>query len=374
MVRNAFAHDFGGGERVPVNIATELRKNGLHPIIVSRSPKLLAFAQEKGLDSIRGWWWSKQDWSGVNNVLTPFYIFWQLLLTLWYLQLIVRTSATVVHLQSKDDFIAGTIAAKLLRRRVIWSDYADLKYVYQNNTVWYKNPIGKVVWYLSRYASSIILTSQSDKNFIETSLGHALPERYKIVHYGVNSEEIPIIKRPTSDKEAVIFAATSRLVIAKGIGELIEAFNTISVSRDNIRLWLFGEGPDAEQFKAVAATNKHIVFRGFPDDTLSRVADVDVFVHPSYLEGFSISLVEAAKLGLPIIACDVGGNPELVVDHENGLLVSAQDAVALADAMAFLADNEKAREAYGKKAREAYESRLVFENIIKDTIIPLYEK
>lgn len=374
LIRNANSYDFGGGERVPVVIGVELEKNGYRPIIVSRSKKLLAYANESGLKTVRGWWWAKQDWSGKRILLTPAYMLWQLILTAWYLSLITRTRASIVHPQSKDDFIAATIAAKILRRKVIWSDYADLKYIYQNNKVWYKNPIGKLVKFLDRFASSVILTSLNDKRLIEESLGKPLPSRYKIVHYGVLSGDISAVPRPTEDKDSVIFVATSRLVTAKGIGELIAAFNEISASRPKVRLWLFGEGPEEDQFKQQAASNKHIVFWGYPDDSLARAASCDVFVHPSYLEGFSISLVEAAKLGLPIIACNVGGNPELVVDGVNGLLVKDKDATALAAAMTRLADDENLRKKYGAAARKEYEDRLVFEDIVKNQIVGIYEK
>jgi glycosyltransferase involved in cell wall biosynthesis len=374
LIRNANSYDYGGGERVPVVIGTELVKNGYQPIIVSRSSKLLAYAKENGLAYVKGWWWQRQDWSGKRVIFVPIYLLWQVLLIFWYVGLIVKTRAAIVHPQSKDDFIAATVAAKVLGRKVIWSDYADLKYIYQNNKIWYKNPVGKIVKFLDRFASAVILTSQNDKRLIEHSLDEPLSDRYLVVHYGVLSGDIKPSSRPPDDKDSVIFVATSRLVTAKGIGELIEAFKTISADRPNVRLWLFGEGPEEDQFKKLAATNTQVVFWGYPNDTLARAASCDVFVHPSYLEGFSISLVEAAKLGLPIIACNVGGNPELVVDGHNGLLVKDRDVQSLADAMARLADDEVLRHKFGQAARKDYEAKLIFENIVKDQIIGIYEK
>lgn len=373
LVRNAFKFDFGGGERLPVDISKELLKYDIKPIVVSRSPKLLAYAAKHHIPHIKSWWWSRQDWSGVRILLTPFYFAWQFILVCWYLQLIRKTRADIVHVQSKDDFIAGTIAGKLLGKRVLWSDYADLKYVYLNNRVWYKNPIGKVVRRLSKYADIVILTSESDKRFIEESLGSAAPDNHKVIHVGVAGTEIPKITRPAADKKAVIFVATSRLVVAKGIGELISAFKKLHHDQPDTRLWLFGEGPDDAQFKAQASGCDDIHFWGFPEDALARAADCDVFVHPSYLEGFSISLIEAAKLGLPIIACNVGGNPELVQDGHNGILIPPRDSESLYQAMQKLAGSPALRKEYGTNARKTYQSDLVFEEIIKDKFVPLYK-
>lgn len=372
LIRNAFHFDFGGGERLPVDIAGELQRHSYEPIVISRSPKLLEYAKSKGVPLLKGWWWSRQDWSGTKILLTPLYLGWQLVLFVWYCRLILKTSADVVHAQSKDDFIAATLAAKVLKKRIVWSDYADLKYVYQNNQVWYKNPVGKVVLLLSKYAKAVILTSESDKRLIEESLGHPAPANHVVIHVGVFSTKITPVPRPDSDKSAVIFGATSRLVTAKGIGELIEAFNEISAKLPDVRLWLFGEGPEEDKFKKRAEGNKRIIFWGFPQDTLARLAACDVFVHPSYLEGFSISLIEAAKLGLPIIACNVGGNPELVADKKNGLLIPARDAKRLAVAMEELATKQALRKQYGENALKSYESELVFEKIIEERFIPLY--
>lgn len=372
IIRNAYSYDFGGGERVPVDLADVLSKNGYTPTIVSRSPKLLKYASSKGLGAVKGWWWSRQNWSGPRVFLTPIYFTWQLLLTIWYLGLFLRLRPGVVHPQSKDDFIAATIAGRLLGARIVWSDYADLKYVYQNVGVWYKNPIGKVVRLCSRMASAIILTSESDKRLIEESLGSTLGERYIVIHNGIFDRPELLGQEHTGDK--IVFASTSRLVTAKGIGELIKAFKAVRQDYPVAELWLFGEGPEREKFENLAVGQEGIHFKGFPENTLEQIAKADIFVHPSYLEGFSISIIEAAMLGKPIIACRVGGNPEIVVDGKNGLLIPARDHSALAAAMVKLAANKKLRRQYGKTARKTYEDSYIFEEIIKEKFLPLYEE
>lgn len=373
VIRNAYSFDFGGAERIAVDLAAELQTHGYQPIVVSRSPKILAYASSRGLDIRKGWWWKRQDWSGINMLLVPVYFAWQLLVSLWYVQLIMRTRADVVHPGSRDDFIAATVAAKLTGKRVIWTDNADLKYVYQNYSVWYKNPIAKLIYFLSKKVRAVILVSKNEKKHIEEALGRAVPHNYVVIYDGVPSTKIVPAKRPPEDKDALIFAATSRLVRAKGIGELIEAFNSFSKTHKNTRLWLFGEGPEADHFKNLAGQNDQIIFWGFPESTLQRVASADVFVHPSYHEGFSISLIEATKLGLPIIACDVGGNPEIITPGKNGILTPAQNSDALAEAMTKLAASKELRERYGQASREIYEKNLVFETIVKEKFIPLYE-
>lgn len=370
MIRNADRFDFGGGERVPVDLAVELSKSGYRIVIVSGSDKLLDYTNSRDINNIRGWWWSRQNWSGPKVLLFPLYVVWEILLVGWYVRLFIKLRPGVVHPQSKDDFIAATIAAKIMRAKVIWSDQADLKYIYQNVRIWYKNPIGKLVRLCSRWASAIILTSYNDKSLIANELGGSLSKKYVVIYNGVLDK--PSLVDRHHDGSQIVFAATSRLVTEKGIGELIEAFKAVQKDYRAAELWLFGEGSEEAKFKKISAELKGIFFKGFPEDALKQVSNADIFVHPSYLEGFSISVVEATMLGKPIIACSVGGNPEIIVDGKNGLLVPPRDSAELASAMIKLAGNKKLRRQYGKEARRTYEENFALDMIVKEGYIPLY--
>lgn len=373
LIRNAYTWDFGGGERFPVLLAKELQKHGYKPLVVSRSSRLLGLASSTKLDKKLGWWWSYQNFSGMRVIFFPVYVLWQLLLFFWYMQLIIRVNPQIVHPQSRDDFIASTLAGRLLGKRVIWTDHADLKYVWQNYSIWYKNPVGSLVYQASKLAHHITLVSFSEKELIEAQLHRQLPSKFEVIHNGVNTTKPVPVKRSLADKDSIIFVATSRLVAAKGIRELVEAFRELDETA-NVRLWLIGDGQGAGEFKLVAKGNPHTSFYGHQDKPLNYIAAADVFVHPSYHEGFSLSLVEAAMLGKPVIACDVGGNPEIIKDTVNGLLVPARDSKALENAMSKLANDIKLREKYGIAARKTYEKDFEFEKIVTERFIPLYEK
>lgn len=371
VVRNAFVYDFGGAERLAVHIARELKLNNLDVIVVSRQPRLLAYAEAQGVTGCRGWWWSRQDWSGKRVLLFPVYVLWQAVLVVWYLQLLIRLKPDAVHLLSKDDFIAGTIAARLLGKRVVWSDPADLKHVFRNNKVWYKNPVGKLTYAVSKLAGSITLVSFSEKRLIEESLGHELPSRFTVIHTAGKDEKVVPRTRPKEDVGAVVFCSTSRLVVAKGIGELIDAFKELSKNSDKYRLWLIGDGPDQEMFEKQTAGNHYITFFGHSEQPLPYLAASDVYMHPTYHEGFSLSLAEGAMLGKPLIATNVGGNPELV-NEGNGILVPVKDVNALLNAMNKLGNDQSLREKLGAQARKDYVDKFDFARIVRDKLVPLY--
>jgi len=371
LIRNAAAYDFGGAERFPVHLSLELSQAGFEPLVVSHSTKLLNYARFEHVQHKRGWWWSHQNWSGKRALLFPAYLLWQIMLTLWYLQLIARLHPSIVHPQSKDDFVAATIAGRLFGKRVIWTDHADLKYIFANHPAWYKNPVGKLVYLASKLAHSITLVSNSERQLIAEALGHELDSRYAVIYNGVRDTAVTPIERPQAAK--TIFCATSRLVTAKGIGELITAFQSLHAEQPKTLLWLVGDGPERAKFEAQAADDSSIIFVGHSDEPLRYVAACDIFVHPSYHEGFSISLIEAAMLGKPMIACSVGGNPEIVTNHTDGLLVPAQDPISLQAAMTELARDTVKQRAYGRVARQTFCKGFEFHDIVMKHFIPLYE-
>lgn len=374
MIRNAYEFDIGGAERFVVLLAEQLEKNNLESFVVSRHAGILEFASKSGVRAYKGWWWKRQNWSGLRTLVFPLYLIWQIFLTGWYFRLFLRLKPDVIHAQSKDDFIAATVAGRMLGKHIVWTDHADLKYVFANHQTWYKNPVGKTVYLASKLAHAIAIVSLGEQQLIEKSLGKKLDERFHLIYNGV--PDLPV--KPTAKSEdlkgKVIFCATSRLVKAKGIGELLSAFKNIYATNKNVHLWLVGSGPEEKKFKKQAEDSTAIEFLSFRNDALEYVAACDIFVHPSYNEAFSLSLIEAAMLGRPIIACRVGGNPEIVHDNQNGLLIPPKDEVALENAMKELLNDAFIRDDYGSHGRKLYEENFRFEDIVKQCYLPLYEK
>ena len=136
---------------------------------------------------------------------------------------------------------------------------------------------------------------------------------------------------------------------------------------------LLGDGPEAEKFKTYAKDNQKITFLGHQNNPFTYISNADVFVHPTYHEGFSVALVEASMLSRPIIATSVGGNVEIIHDHKTGLLIPPKDVPALYAAMKLLYEDKELRQSIAKNARIQYEKRFQFDQTVKEGFIPLYE-
>lgn len=368
IIRNAAKSDFGGGERMPVFIARELKQYNLNPIMLSSSKKLLHFAQQQGVKHVKSWWWPRQDWSGRRALLFPVYVLWQVILSLYYFVVFVTLRPTAVSLQSKDDFIAGTFAARALGIKVSWVDHGDLKAIWMNHEVWYKNPVGKFVYLASYGVHTIAIASESERALIIANIPNSpVTKKLKLIYNG--TFDLYGHSRKTID-----FISTGRLVTDKGISELIEAFAKLIRRHPTATLAIVGDGPEREKFERQSVGIPGITFYGHQTEPLRFLEKSKIFVLPTYHEAFGVAVVEACMEELAIIATDIGGIPEIIDDKKNGLLVPTRDSDALYETMNYLYENTKLQRSLGKSARRKFLSTFNLDEIIKNDYLPLFIK
>ena len=367
LIRNSYSNDIGGAEIFPINLARILVDSGFETFLLSANDKTIVMGKAAKIKTFRSPWLSFQNFSGLKLILFPVYLFWIMFVTVWYVLFFLEKNIDVVHPQSRDDFIAATFAAKLLGKKVIWIDHADLKYIFKNHKKFYKNPVGKLVYLASLLADKVTIESFSEKKLIEKDLGRNLPLNYEVIHIGVTDSYKPT-KRTAKQ---VVLVSTSRLVKSKGIAELIEAFKLID--NKNATLKICGDGSEANYFKSLAKGFNNIEFLGHVNNVVSVLQTADILVHPSYHEGFGLSLVEAEMCSLPIIACNVGSIPEIVKNGVNGILVKPRNSNDLAEAMDKLIRNNELRSEMGKAGRQIYLDNFQFDKIVKQKFLPLYD-
>ena len=372
LIRNAASDDFGGAERYAIFLAEELKKHSIKPLVLSAHHDILQFASSRLVENSSAPWLKKQNWDSKHALLLPLYFLWQVRLFCFYVRILRQTSAKVIHPQSKDDFIAATYAGKLLNRRVVWTDHADLKHIFKNTNKFGRNLTGKLVLRASKHADKIILNSLSDKKAIEHSVGknHFFWKKTIVIHNGVGDQKGHYsVKKPS---ETFTFITNCRVVTAKGIGEVIVAFKKVHKNWPKSRLVIMGDGPDRKHFEDLAKDHRAITFFGHQDDPLAFLAQADCFLQPTYHEGLSLSLVEACMLQKPIITTAVGGNPEVITNGKNGLLIPPRDVTALIQAMKEVLQHPVKVKKMAKNARETFEKKFNFSKIVNQKILPIY--
>jgi glycosyltransferase involved in cell wall biosynthesis len=145
---------------------------------------------------------------------------------------------------------------------------------------------------------------------------------------------------------APVIGSTAMLRPEKGVRTLLEAFAALARKSPSAGLLLVGGGPMLGELEARVqelGLADRCLLTGAVADVLPWLRRMDIFVLPSLSEALSNSLMEAMAAGCAVVASNVGGNPELVVDGETGLLFPPGDLPALAEKLETLAGNEPLR-------------------------------
>jgi len=219
-----------------------------------------------------------------------------------------------------------------------------------------------------KLATKVIGISEAVKNRI-VDLGEVNLNKVKVVYNPVSIKET--IDRVTLGyKNFFVFVTTCRLVPVKNLSTLLAVFKEL-VSKypdKKIKLWIVGDGTEKEKLQKQVndlELNGKVVFWGFQEDVRPYLEAADVFVLPSFSEGFSISLVEAMLCGLPCIVTNQGGPSEIVEHGKSGFLINPQDDCDLKEKMeTVLAIPLEDRDLIGKMAQEAG-GKYSLENYVK---------
>ncbi len=153
---------------------------------------------------------------------------------------------------------------------------------------------------------------------------------------------------------AIVFTFVGRLNKDKGIVELVEAFSRFKSTNS----WLLLVGslepsldPLPPRILQELKDNPRIHVPGFQPDILPWFGASDIFVFPSYREGFPNVVMQAACMGIPCVVSDINGNNEIIEDKVSGLLVKPRDTAGLEEAMKTLANDPVRRRAYAEQAK-----------------------
>jgi glycosyltransferase involved in cell wall biosynthesis len=155
----------------------------------------------------------------------------------------------------------------------------------------------------------------------------------------------------------VVVGVVGRLVREKGYGEVFAAAAMLRHRSPSVRIAVIGPD-DPDKADAISAAERHaatasgVRFLGARDDIERLYAGMDVYVLASHREGFPRSAMEAAAMGIPVVATDIRGCRQVVDHGVTGVLVPRSDAAALADAVAELAADRARRARLGAAARD----------------------
>jgi glycosyltransferase involved in cell wall biosynthesis len=160
----------------------------------------------------------------------------------------------------------------------------------------------------------------------------------------------------------------------EGVKRLIEAFIIMKETYPRAKLLIVGDGVNRkklERFVEMNKMNDDVIFTGFLDDTETPLIITDIYTHISLQDTFSISTLEAMRMGKPIIAAKTGGLPELITHGETGILVEPAPK-QIAQTIIALYNDKKRMEYLGENAKKVAKKMYDWDNIV-NKYIDLYK-
>jgi len=199
------------------------------------------------------------------------------------------------------------------------------------------------------------------------------------IYNGVDSEKFyprsgtrtPIGPQGFAGDKDIVIGSVGRLAQVKDFSTLIRAFHSLRTmwpeGAPRLRLLIVGDGPqraECERLLVELGLGEQVWLAGDRNDVPELMRAMDLFVLPSLGEGISNTILEAMACGLPVIATEVGGNPELVAPGKTGILIPAADHEKMAQALLTYVQDPARMAQEGRAARAEIEEQFSMDAMV----------
>lgn len=333
---------WGGGEKYAFDLSVALARDGHRVTVVSRRSDII---RDKCVGA--GLPYDEMPLGGVPDLVSA-----------WKLAHLVRSvKADIIHVHNFKDAFTAVYAAKLC---------GGVKVVVTRHLVRRGKNSALYKW-LYRNLDAMVFVSELARGEFLSGV-HGVADKAVVIYNGVEAgdvqETVDVRSRYDIDKDMFLVGFTGRVVPEKGVDTLVRA---VEMTKSNVAVLAAGGGDieyaaSLKQLACEHGVSDRVTFCGYVDDVESLVASVDAGVVPSIArEAFCFSAVEYMKAGKPVVASDNGAQAEYIRDGQNGLLVPAGDAEALAAAFDRLAGDAALCKRLGEAAKQTFLDNFVYE-------------
>lgn len=225
----------------------------------------------------------------------------------------------------------------------------------------------------------ISVSNLLSENYLKQKIGK--PEKYYTVRSGMDLSSF-LVDRSCIFKEKrrelsinnddFVIVNISRLEPLKGHSLLLQAFKILFEQTKNRKLILLIVGEGIEKEKILQEIKKlrlesNVALMGYRNDIPEILALSDLLTHTSYREGLPRVMVQAATVGIPIVAFNVDGVPEILIDDFNGYLIEPGNIRQLADKISIYLNKPGLLKIHGENSKKAVKNRWTIEEMVKET-------
>jgi len=353
--------EFGGAEKIVVHLANRLCKNEKVSVCLTKRKGELLDSLDKDIDVYF------LDAGEGNSLKTPKILS----------KILVEKKVDVLHSHDWGVYLEAALAVRKCSKVKL------IHTVHGRYTEYRKGARSRLKLILrhflerraQKYTSNVISVSNSIRDYIISDIGFKA-EKVRTIHNGIaglNGTEKQLID--ITENGPIKLVSVGRIAVVKNFPLLINAFNLALKTIDNIELKIVGDGPEMHALSAMVKElelTSQIKLLGFQKNIDYHVSQSDIFILSSDYEGISIAALEAMSLGVPIIATNVGGMPEMVIEGQTGSLVPKGSVKKLAAAIIALAQSPENIYRFGLSGKKHFENNF-HENVVIEQYKEVYQ-
>ncbi len=339
--------DWGGAQQYVYDLATHIDSEKYEPIVALGGDGLLVEELQKAgirIIRIQG---LQRDVSFLKDFRS----------TLDIIRILFKEKPDVLHVNSSKVGIIGTLFGRLFRiPKVLFTAHGWA--FNEDRPLWQKRSIKFLQWCTVLFSHTTIAVSygvKTDMNgpFVKKKIRvvhlgrEALSMKYREDARGIIETKVTNNTASLSDFHSDFWIGTiAELHPTKCLNRAIDAMASITKTFPHVRFVIIHDGQEKEALQQQARNlglEAHVFFTGTIPNAARLLPAFDLFVLPSQSEAFGYVLIEAGHAGVPVVATDVGGIPDIITSGENGLLVPPRDTPALTNAIRTLIEDKELR-------------------------------
>jgi len=344
----------GGTEMVIKNIIDGSDTNLFTMTILCIESPLGPFAEDLKKDNIRFFELDRQPGFDINLIKK-------------IRSIIKNNNIDIIHCHQYTPWVYGVIAAVLTKTRVIFTEHGRF---HPDSSTWKRKLVNPI---LNLFTDQVTAISKATKqalvefeNINETSID--------VVYNGITP--LAVVQSDVDKLRIELSIAQSHNILGtiarfdpiKNHIMMLKAFSLVLEQQPNTTLIIVGDGEEREKIEAcIKQLNlaQNVILTGYQTKPHNYLALMDIYLLSSFSEGTSMTLLEAMSLGKPCVVTDAGGNPEIVIDGENGFVTPNDNAQKFAQGITNILESAVITNQLGQASKSRFESHFSEMNMNK---------
>jgi glycosyltransferase involved in cell wall biosynthesis len=367
---------FGGAQKYVYDLATEVSKDDFEVVVACGLSSTPVLADKEGLAErlkdkgirVIDLIFSQRNISFQKEIKTFLEIY----------RIVKQEKPDILHLNSSKIGGLGALAGRICGvSKIIFTGHGWA--FNEERSFFSKMLILFFHWLTITLCHTVIAVSEKTKNDI--SWMPFVTDKIKVVYNGINVHDKEIEKLSESDARIILASQESEKTIIFSISELHKnkgidvALKGISLlpteTKEKIIYSIASDGEERENLEKLAkelGIENLVRFLGFVPNAKKLLVGADIFLFPSRTEAFPYAILEAGAAGLPIIATNVGGVPEIIHDMQNGILIHPRNSKEIAEAILYLFDHPEKQKEFGREIKKTVSNFFSPKRMLEETI------